>query len=61
MTDIVLSLGVKVSIGGNVYDVVSASEVIDGDMGSGTVTRKKMLRIRSKSGLELVVMHEQEE
>lgn len=61
MTEIILRLGCKFSIDGDVYTVVSVSEVLDGDLGCGQITRKKILKIRAKSGFEQVIMQEEEE
>ena len=62
MTEITLQLGSKVFIDGEQYTVVSASEVLDGDMGYGPVTRKKIFKLRSvSSGFEQAIMTEVEE
>ena len=62
MTAITLQLGTKVSIDGEIYTVVSASEVLDGDMGCGPVTRKKILILRSvSSGVQQTIMTEVDE
>lgn len=61
MTAITLQLGNKVFIDGEIHTVVSSAEVLDGDIGYGPTTRKKILTLRTSSGFERVVMTEVEE
>ena len=62
MTAITLQLESSVYIDGEKYIVVSASEVLDGDIGYDPVTRKKILILRSvSSGFQQTIMTEVEE